>query len=65
MPVCADYGVSEFVNISTFSENVPESASILFELVKKVLADAATPLQHHTVSPKLLIRGSTTGKESR
>lgn len=54
-----------YPQISTFSENVPETAAILFELVKKVLANAATPLQHHTVSPKLLIRGSTTGKESR
>ena len=60
-----DFCRTVYPQISTFSENVPETASILFELVKKVLADAATPLQHHTVSPKLLIRGSTTGKESR
>ena len=60
-----DFCRTVYPQISTFSENVPETAAVLFELVKKVLVDAAMPLQHHTVSPKLLIRGSTTGKESR
>ena len=48
-----------YPSLSTFSENAPETVDILFHLVKKVLLDRKIPLQHHTVSPRLLVRGST------
>ena len=48
-----------YPQITTFSENVPETAEILFGLIKKILTDPDMPPQHHTVPPRLLIRAST------
>ena len=48
-----------YPHLSTFSENAPETVEILFKLVKEVLLGQPVSLRHHTVSPRLLVRGST------
>ena len=52
-----------YPQLSTFSENAPEAVDILFRLAKEILLGQPVSLQHYTVSPRLLVRGSSIARK--